>query len=147
MFLQSLQFPCPETQMIWKCSELWTCYIRGDLTHGSVSDASACFFLKVSDNHESQTPQQAVRERWSSAHSFVNAAVSPSTSTSYACMESVGCLSGKQSLGVLPDAWGSSGLEQASWHPQPHLPDWDPIPNLPIALTQCHFMYVCWISF
>lgn len=56
-------------------------------------------------------------------------------------------LSGKQNLGVLPDGWGSLGLEGASWHPQPHLPDWDPIPNLPVALTQSHFMYVCWISF
>lgn len=39
-------------------------------------------FLKVSGNHESQTSQWAVRERCSGARSFVNAAVSPSTSTS-----------------------------------------------------------------
>lgn len=37
----------------------------------------------------------------------------------------------------------------ASWHQQPHWPDWDPIPNLPVALTRCHFVCVCvcWISF
>lgn len=102
------------------------------------------FFLTVSGNRDSQSSQRAVWERRSSAHSFITAAVSPSTV--HPLLLAV-CSLGAVSLGVPPDACDSSGLEQASWHQQPHWPDWDPIPNLPIALTRCHFMYVCWISF
>lgn len=49
---------------------------------------------------------------------------------------------GQQSWGVPSDTGGSSGQERAD--PSSHAyQTGDPIPNVPVALTQCRFMLVC----
>lgn len=118
----------------------------------SIPDASSWFFLNVSGNRGSPTSSEPfstlVKRSFSCQRCRVTFWCPPDLFELNSCLlYVVHQLSGRQSLGVLPDGWGSLGLEGASWHPQSHLPDWDPIPNLPVALTQSHFTYVCWISF
>lgn len=146
MFLQSLQFPCPEIQMMWKCSELWTPYICGDLSHSSLSDASSCFF---ESERQSRIPNLTMSrwERWSGDHYFVNAAVSPSPSTLMpVCSPWAVSLGGRAWVSCLMPEAHQAWSKQADTSSHTYQTGTQ-CPNLPIALTQCHFMYMCWISF